>query len=1334
MADDRDPPIRLQLDLSADQPGLLEGLDSWLRLGLLSDQQVQAICQSQLSCDLPPQTAPDTAADFTPNGAANLSEESVLAEPVLAASVESPQEEIFAQATTPEAEPAITDFTPAAPPSRRAKTSPTRRASRPQSRSTTPPSRPTAPHWLNRLLSELSVVWLLGLGVFLVVLSSAVLAATQWANFNAAGQYLVLLAYTLVFWAAGLWCRRSPNLQLTAKTLQMITLLLVPLNFWAMDGLGIWNGAGLLVGAIAAILLTLAALQILRQQNSSTLEQASALGLAYLHTGWALAGVPLLAVYAGVVGTAAATVYDQRQRPVTPGLRWPTVVITAALGLLLVRGLTTGNPAGQFGLAFGLYGATLVWLGQRRLVPRPEPTPSSTGDLSPRVVPAGATETAESRPFRWGIAMGRSLLLWGWLLALSGWLWQAFGVSVLGLALRTQALSRLGKRRDLLIGYSIAVQLAFIGWEILPEGFRQSLLSLFTGWSGLGFDQWPLLGISLFPYVVAVVALGDWYRRRGNVKLSRFSDGMALGSNVMLTVFSLASGPVLVVNLIASAIASLVVTLRRPLARWRIVITYGLTLGATLIAIDQRWPGLVLDRWVVVILILATVALGLSKALPGLWGTSAWLYGVGLSALTYALLWAHLVNSGYRTGLSWVGLVIPLVLALIGRHPASVLTTGLALPLTLGLPWTRLVGLGTATVLTGFNSRAHRRPGVAFLAVGFALGWVYAGLADWLPAAPRQAPGWGLVTVGLMAGLWGLWRWLGARAELSPDAEMPSLAALYGVACDRWGHILTVGLLVLSTTLIGFYYLGWRSPTGLSVAVLGGLLLALGLRYWGDLRPTGLYLGGWGLELLVAALVVQRYPTVVALAVPTLGLGAIALALSAKWGRFPQGSLRESPLARPLQNLTLAYAALALALRLYTVTAWTGWLVVGASLLALDVGRRRPTPLLRWLALGGLSIGWYELVIYQMLQGSGGAAADALLVLAGVAALIMVVYRLAAGLLDRRLGLPSAELVWTAHLHWFIGSLLLLGGGLGLSFGQATLGVLGLGIAAAFLLYALAQGRLRGPDAIQQAWVYAGLGELIGWFALGRSLFPALAVLDNWWGVVACAVAVPVYWVPWATWGWPQRPWRAMAVGVPFAIALVTGGFDHIPTLWVLAGFYGWLAWHSGRIRLSYLSVLCAVWAVWVWLENQNLRDGLAWVMPLGLALIYIAQVDPALARPEGREQRHWLRVIALAMVLLTALFNDRWAGLPVGALALGAIAAGLLLRLRAPLYVGTLVFVLNTLNQLVLLNAAFPFIKWMVGIVVGIALIWIAADVERRRDQWLQLTQNWGQDLDNWQ
>ncbi|PZV05626.1 MAG: hypothetical protein DCF32_10825 [Leptolyngbya sp.] len=1322
MADDRDPTIRVQLDLSPDQPGLLEGLETWLRLGLITDQQVRDLGQT-LSCDWLPEAATSATAELDLADAVNpfLEPEGVLT------AEEMPSPEVLPAGDAP-----ITDFVPAEPavrprrerfPQGSLRESPrstpnTRPSSQRQNRATAQRPALTNP-WLGRLMSELSVVWLLGLGVFLVVLSSAVLAATQWARFNAAGQYMVLLAYTLVFWAAGLWCRQNPNLQLTAKTLQMITLLLVPLNFWALDGLGVWRGGGVLVGAIAALLLTFTALQVLRQQNSTPLEQANALGLAYLHTGWSLAGGPLLAVYAGVLGTAAATVYGQRQQPATPGLRWPMVVITAALGLLLARGLTLGESiqVGQFGLAFGLYGATLVWLGQRRLRPKPEVEPASA--------PNSQSEAAADHPFRGGIALGRGLLWWGWLLAITDWLIQVFGIGLLGLALRIQALGKLGKRRDLLIAYGIAVQLGFVGWEMLPLSLRQTILAPLAQWDEFAMGTWPLWGISLFPYVVGMVALADWYRRRDQLKLSRFSDGIALGSNVLLTLISLASGPVLVVNLIASTIAALVVTLRRSSpAQWRIVVTYGLALGSIVVAIGDRWPNLPLGRWVLVMVALATVALVLSKVLRALWGRTAWLYGVGLSALSYALLWADLLDSGWRASTSWVGLVIPLVLLLIGRHRASVLTTGIALPFTLGLPWTRLVGLGSATALTAVNSTVYRRPGVAFLAVGFALGWVYSSLADWVVGFPRHLADWGLVTVGLMAVLWMAWRLLPA----SPEAETPSLPVLYRVACDRWGHILAVSLLTLSTVAVSLYYLDWREPRPLIVAVLAAFLAALLLRYWGTPRPLTIYLAGWGIELLVAGSMIERYPSVVSLAVPTLGLGAIALVLSAIVGRS------RSALAPPLQTLTLLYAGLALALRAYTATAWTGWLVVVAALLVLEVGRRSQTALARWLALGLLSVGWYELVIYQMLQGSGGEAADALLVLAGVAALIMILYRLAAGQLDRILGLPQVELIWAAHLHWFIGSLLMLGGGVGFGFAEATLGWLGMAIATALVLYALSQGRLGTADSVRQAWVYAGLIELVGWFALGRSLFPTLDFLDNWWGVVACAVAVPVYWLPWATWGWPQRPWRVMAVVVPLLIALMTGGFDHIPTLWVLTGFYGWLAWHSGKIRVSYLSVLCAAWAIWVWLENRSIDDSLAWVLPLGLALLYIAQVDPALQRPEGKEQRHWLRLIALAIILLTALLSERWAGLPVGAMALGAIAAGLLLRIRALLYVGTAVFALNALNQLVVLNAAFPFIKWVVGILVGIALIWTAADVERRRDQWLQLTQSWGQDLDDWQ
>ncbi len=1357
MADPQEPPIRLQLDLSADQPGLLEGLEVWLRLGLLTEAQVLTLAQTQLTCEVP--SLADSVAPLVPEASPDIHSDQT-------------------QIGETSAPTGITDFLPPSadeeaifqrlppPPSPSRPRQPSQEAVAPRAWTTAresapPPRQETRPPsatgvWLNRLLGELSVIWLLGLGVFLVVLSSAVLAATQWARFNAVGQYLVLLAYTLAFWGVGLSCGRHDHLRLTAKTLGMITLLLVPLNVWAMDGLGVWQTTGgLMLGLGSAGILSLVALQGMRQQQGSPLEQGNALGLAYLHMGWGWAGIPLLAVYLGVLGSATVTLYRTLHRPAPqpssplpsdapdpPSLRLPTLTLGISLGILLLRALTLTTPTqwGQFGLAFGLYAATWVWLGQRHLSPP---------RLSPSLPPNSPTPDSQLPPpaaaiSRWPILLGRLLLVGSWLISITDWLAQAFGISTLGLGLRIQALQKLGKRRDLLAAHVIAIQLGFVGWELLPEALRQGSTALLLAWTGAVWWPTALLGISLFPYVVGLVALGDGYYRHNRPKLGLFSDALAIIDGVLLMLVSATVGRVLVINLIASTVTAFVLAGRRtPRRQGWIVLSYGLTVATIFVTMGQRWPQLPLEHWAAVGTALAVTAILLSKALPNLWGKSAWLYGLGLSALTSLLLWWHLLTipTSWQSPWSLLGLAIPVAFTLIRRHTASPPTTALALLFTLGLPWTRMVGLATAMLLSAINGAALRQPSVPFVTVAYGLGFVVATVDHAFLAFPHHWTDWYGVTTAMVLGLWATWRILppspdpvsATQLSPTPNPQPPTpLPLLYRAACDQWGHILALGLLTVMTLAPQGLLVAWESPRLIPILALTGLLLGLLLRYWGHGQPRTVYLAGWAVQLLVAAAMAWRWGTPLALAVPTLGLGALSLALAT-------GLSRSRPqLVPPLQHLTLAYAGLALVLRSYTATAWTGWLVVGASLLILEVGRRQQQPLARWLAWLGLSVGWYELVLYQMLQAPAGAIADGVIVLAAVAAVIMVVYRLMAGRLQGGWGLPSAEILWAAHLHWFLGSALMLVAGLWLAspMGESVVSFagMGVGVAAVLVTYALLQGRLGNSDDLKAAWVYAGLVELMGWFALVRLTVPALAGIDAWWGAVACGVAVPIYWVPWSTYGWPQRPWRVMAVGVPLVITLITTSLDHIPSLWVLVGFYGWLAWHSGRVRVSYLSAAAAVWAVWQWLDQRSIQDEVLWMIPQGLTMIYIAQVDPDVQQGDAKTFRHWLRVAAVAVVLFPALGTARWTGWPLGIISLGILGIGLFLRVRAFLYVGTLVFALNALNQLVLLNTAYPFIKWVIGIAVGVALIWLAADFERRRAQWLQMTQDWLQELDDWQ
>ncbi|QUY44804.1 hypothetical protein [Acaryochloris marina] len=184
---------QLSLKIQLNHPALLEGLDVWLQRGLISDVKVREFCQQNLTCKL---LVSSQSIETTVTHQVNRLEATV------PSSSDSPQV------------PALQISSP------------------PQQQKT---------DWLTQILqslmAELSVLWLLLLGVFMVVVSSGVLAATQWQYFSSAGQYSLLLAYTLVFAAVAYGLERRLQLQLTARMLQMTTLLIIPVNFWMMDQL-----------------------------------------------------------------------------------------------------------------------------------------------------------------------------------------------------------------------------------------------------------------------------------------------------------------------------------------------------------------------------------------------------------------------------------------------------------------------------------------------------------------------------------------------------------------------------------------------------------------------------------------------------------------------------------------------------------------------------------------------------------------------------------------------------------------------------------------------------------------------------------------------------------------------------------------------------------------------------------------------------------------------------------------------------------------------------------------------------------------------------------------
>ncbi len=1302
-----------EITVKASQPQLLEGLDVWLRLGLLSDVQVKRISQTHLTCLLP--------------------------QPEVTATVQKPKVSAALTSSTDwEVETPLVE---------------------------TPKPSPLSQMWYS-LRDELSVRWLLFLGVFLVVVSSGVLAATQWEKFPAVGQYGVLWAYTLIFWAISFWAGKQRNLQLTAQTLRLVTLLLVPVNFWAMDSFGLWHHPWeWMVVAIAAFTLTANTVlhpEMRNHPSGITSDALLLLLLSYLHWGWHLSGFALVAVYIGMVGTAlllpkryalpqaanASTTTTQTTdaslttsgRDIPSDTRTGSSIVIYALTVLLGRAIFGVHlPIAQLGLAIGICGWLFARLGEP-----PETLPESTTSFKSRI---------------WE-ALGGSLLLIGWLVSVGEQFpWQATVVSGLGLWFFAKRLQRHSQRFDLLAIFAIGLQAHWLIWRLIPTGWQQSAVTFLTYLTNSEKVPAMLLSLALFPYVIGMVGLTDWLYRESKPKLARFGEQLTFGLGLVLTFIGLYNPIVRSLNLLLSTLTLSFVTVRRTPTRIGLIywthVTGLLTLAST---INWLFPNLSQPIWASILLVGMTAEWAYNvfpdSRLPTpdspIWQRSAWHLGFMLSGLSYALLWNDTYPSGFlgtsvnqQSVLLW--LLTPLTLTWVASRNSqpqrqqaatfSIAALGMAQLLTLALPGTRLVSLGIATGLMWVNTRYLQQLAAAAITVGFGLVWVGMLLWEGVPGLPRLLEAdWFLVGAIAILVLWLLRSLLLSRNG--------TLAALYAKASDRWAVALcSFELLMLTLHSVIVYAQSYTTlldqvPSWKYLIASCLIVGATVYRQWQQPTNLGIYGISWAVELSIAEAVRLAGGSTLELAVANIILGLVTLIASDWW----LSKRRRAISLSSVEILPLLYALLGFGLRFGYFTSWTGLLTLGAALTGIDVGRRRMEwKPLTYLSLAGISFAWYELVIYQMLQASGGSVADAFTILAGVAVAIAFLYRLLAWFWQLRsseafLSLSVAELKVTAHIHWAIGSfLMMLAGAIAVETEPRFTGV---GIALCLLLaaYALAQGRQNSSLKAAYIWVYIGLIEVAATGVYARLTLTFLSALDAWRALISCGVAYCIYELPWNRWGWPNPPWKRSAIVLPVFTVLATSAVISDASLLLVAGFYAWIAKRGSNLRLTYISVALIDWAIARWFERLHLTDLLWYATLYGLSLLYVAQFDPDLKQPKHRQIRHYIRILGSGGICLVALIFHQDTGVLPGIISTITIFAGLILRVRAFLFVGTATFLLTAFYQLVVLISRYSFVKWVVGLIVGIFFIGMAANFETRREQITSVLRNSRHELEIWE
>jgi hypothetical protein len=185
--------------------------------------------------------------------------------------------------------------------------------------------------------------------------------------------------------------------------------------------------------------------------------------------------------------------------------------------------------------------------------------------------------------------------------------------------------------------------------------------------------------------------------------------------------------------------------------------------------------------------------------------------------------------------------------------------------------------------------------------------------------------------------------------------------------------------------------------------------------------------------------------------------------------------------------------------------------------------------------------------------------------------------------------------------------------------------------------------------------------------------------------------------------------------------------FDTYAWLWSLAGvLYGLVALSRKSFGWALLAALAANASLWSILTHEGIPFFLhpqAWVIPLALIVLISEHVN---RRKLRQELSNGLRYLGISMIyvastsdmFIAGVGNSLWLPVILAVLCVAGVLLGIMLRVRAFLYLGVGFLLLDIFSMIwhAAVNLEQTWVWYVSGIILGIAILTLFAVFEKRK------------------